>query len=185
MIVVICGWPVSGKDTLASQISSELGIHWLDIDRIRALHFGLPNPFPDVSEAAMELDRVEMKGSYELLYAAVGIGLRVGKSLIITATFSRSSYWENFQRVLTGCPSVNLRVIWCHPQNDTDQEIADRLSRRHFGVNSVSSVNSLARYHEVKSRYDTPVLPHLELDTSPPHTIEECVRQAIAYLTAL
>ncbi len=122
-----------------------------------------------------------MKGAYELLFASVGMNLRMPRSLIVTATFSRTSYWKNFFATFS-CPAPHLKIIWCRPQNDSDEEIQRRLDGRQFGINCWSSVNSLERYHEVKNRYETIKLPHLELDTSPPHTVDESAEKALAYI---
>ena len=95
-LIVICGWAMSGKSTIAKEISKTLGIHLIDIDDVRFLNFGRPNPHPDASEKEMERDKKEMIGSYELLCKAIDINLHMNRSLIITATFTRPIYWEIF-----------------------------------------------------------------------------------------
>jgi predicted kinase len=181
-LIVLCGWAVAGKDTLAAAIAKQLNIHWLDIDAVRVLNFGTPNPHP-VSQQEMEKDRREMKGAYDLFYSSITANMAMGRRLIVTATFSRTSYWDNFLEILIAARlSPNLRVIWCKPENDSDEEIARRLASRQFGVNCWSSVNSLERYHEVKARFEIPPVEHLTLDTSPPNTVENCVDEAIKYI---
>lgn len=181
-LIVVCGWPLSGKNTIAKHIAEALRVHWIDIDDIRILNFGPPDPHPNISEETMEQDRREMKGSYELLYAGVNIVLGMKRSLIITATFSRASYWEPLLAYLAQYPETALKVIWCRPLKDGDEEIARRLEGRIFGVNSWSSVNSMEHYAEVKNRFEIPPVTHLELDTSPPHSPNECAKQVIAYI---
>lgn len=181
-IVIVCGWALAGKDTIAAELSKRLDMPWLDIDQVRRLNFGAPNPLP-VSVEEMDRDRLEMKGSYQLLYSSVGINAAMGRSLIATATFSRAAYWDSFfQSVAAAGASPKLRVIWCKPENDSDEEIAGRLARRQFGVNCWSPVNTLARYNEVKGRFQAPPIEHLMLDTSPPNTIESCVNLAAQYI---
>lgn len=29
-LVVVCGWPLSGKSSIARQLAQDLGLHWLD-----------------------------------------------------------------------------------------------------------------------------------------------------------
>ena len=180
--IVFFGPPGSGKGTIAKKVAQKLKVHWLDIDEIRVLNFGLPNPYPNTSEKSMELDRAEMKGSYELLYAATAINLQMQKSLIITATFSRSSYWGEVTKTLNKHPEYQCKIIWCKPLNDTEEEIRNRLKKRIFGVNCYSSVNSIERYREVKDRYEPIYVPHRELDTSPPNSIVICVNAAVNYI---
>lgn len=153
-------------------------MHWIDIDDIRFTCFGPPNPYP-ATEQELEKDRAEMLGSYRMLFAATTANLQMGRSLIISATFSRKSYWLE---LLASIPRHPIKVIWCRPQNDTDEEISARLARRRFGENCWSSVNTLDRYKEVKGRFQAPTLPHLTLDTSPPNSVEDCVARAIEYL---
>lgn len=181
-LAVFCGWAISGKGTVAELVSRKLGIHWIDVDAVRVLSFGPPNPHPNISEMAMNRDREEMKGAYDLLYAATEINLRAKRRLIITATFSRARYWDPITETLGRHPETEPRIIWCKPENDSDDEIRHRLEGRKFGINSWSSVNSLERYHEVRSRFDPIQFPHLELDTSPPNTPEKCAEQAVAYI---
>lgn len=181
-LIIICGWALSGKNTIAAGILNNLDIRWIDIDAIRILNFGTPDPHPDVSEEKMKRDQEEMKGSYELLYATIEKNLAMRNSLLITATFSRARYWDEILEILKQHPTVNYRVISCEPQNDDSEEISTRLQKRQFGVNCWSAVNSIERYREVKERYKSPPFPHLKLDTSPPNTIAECVRKAIAYI---
>lgn len=183
-LIVICGWALSGKSTIAAGIKGNLDFdtHWIDIDEIRFLNFGPPNPRPDTSEELMQRDRMEMKGSYELLYATIEKNLVMGKSVLVTATFSRARYWNEILEILKRCPEVNVKVVSCEPQNDSKKETRNRINGRVFGKNTWSAVNSIKRYNEVKDRYESPPLPHLKLDSSPPNTIGKCVQEVIAYI---
>jgi predicted kinase len=181
-LVVVCGWPLSGKGTIARHLAKDPSMHWIDIDDVRVLNFGPPNPHPNISEEAMRRDKAEMKGSYELLYAAIGITLAMRRPLIVSATFSRAFYWEPVIAALARHPEGTLRILWCKPKGDTEGEIRRRLSKRHFGVNCWSSVNSVERYEEVKGRYEAPTLSLLQLDTSSPRHMKKCVEEARAYV---
>jgi predicted kinase len=181
-LIVICGWAVAGKDTIASAVSNKLGILWLDIDHVRRLNFGVPNPKP-ISEQEMKQDREEMKETYKLFYSSIAMNIAMGRPLIATATFSRANYWNDFFQSLAAAEvSPELHVIWCKPENDTNEEILRRLSLRQFGVNCWSSVTTLERYNEVKSRFQAPPGEYLALDTSPPNTIEHCANEAVQYI---
>lgn len=178
-LIIVCGWPLSGKTEIARLISQTLEIHWIDIDDIRLLNFGKPNPYPNASNYLMEIDKAEMGGAYELLNTSAKLNLQIGRQLIITATFSRKKYWKNLQQI--GNPA-SMKIIWCKPINDSIEEIKRRLSGRQFGINCWSTVNSIERYLEVKTRFENPPPPYLELNTSPPNSVEECVQKAMAYL---
>lgn len=180
-LVVICGWPVSGKDTIANLLQPQLGVHWLDIDKLRRLCIGLPYPHPDESEELMKKDDIEMRMAYQLLLYNADLHLSNGRSLIITATFSRKSGQKELATIGTKYPQATLKVIQCLPLNDSQEEIEHRLSRG-FGKGYVGGVNSYKRYLEIKERYKPIELPHLEIDTSPPNLPEECAKKALAYI---
>lgn len=179
-LIVICGWALTGKSAIAVGVTNSLGFHWIDIDNVRSLNLGRPNPNQKTPEER-EIDKKEMLASYELLFQATSINLALGRSVIITATFSREVYWKMFNRLLLSS-NTNLKIISCEPQNDSEEEIRNRLNGRVFGQNTWSAVNSIELYREVKARYKSPELPHLKLDTS--QTIHECLEEALTYITS-
>ena len=179
IIAVVCGWPLSGKTTLARILADDLDIAYVDIDEhVRLPVFKLPNPHPSNKEE-MKMDGLQMKWSYYLLYTAIDGYLEIGKSVIVTATFSRARYWEPVVASLAKYPEARFKVIWCRP-NDSESMIEERLSQREFGVNYWSAVNSYERYKEIRDRYEPITLPHLLLDTS--RSIGECRAEAIGFL---
>ncbi len=185
-LIVVCGWPLSGKSTIANELSTRLMIYHLDIDdSIRRPVFGLPHPRPNESSAHMERDVEEMAASYELLLHATQLYLqRLKRSLIVTATFSRKEAQLELLGVLKRNPQVRSRVIWCLPVKDSENEVRTRLMRG-FGEGAYTgSVTTLERYLEVKERFQRIELPHTKIDTFPPNSIERCVAQALAYVTA-
>ncbi len=112
---------------------------------------------------------------------AVAINLQWGRSVTITATFSRKQGQENILALMTKHPDVNLKVVWCLPENDTREEIERRL-RRPFGEDYLGAVNSWERYCEVKNRYQPIELPHLQVNTSPPNTPEQSAHTVLTYI---
>ncbi len=180
-LVVVCGWSLSGKSTIAGRLSEKLDVHWVDIDNIRALHFGRPDPNPTATEESRKRDGEEIKGSYNLLYRTADLYLGMSRSLIVTATFSRNRYYDEILQALVKYPHAKLKIVWCVPLHDTDAEMLSRLEKRQFGVNCWSSVNSIEYYKEIKNRYETPALPHLDLDTSSSDMIDQVVELAINY----
>jgi predicted kinase len=182
LLIVICGLPLSGKSTVARRLSPMLRIPHLDIDdNIRRPVFGLPHPHPETSSALMQQDVQEMLASYKLLLLAADCFLEQHRSLILTATFSRRTYREMLIATVCKHPQARLKVLWCYPTNDSIHELARRLEKRRH-ENNASSVNSIERYVEVKSRFEPLELPHLRIETSVPGTEEDMFRRAAEYV---
>lgn len=172
---------MSGKSTIARELSKKLKIHWIDIDdNIRFPLFGLPHPHPNSSPELMARDQEEVLLSYGVLLNAIENYIHLGRSLIVTATFSRETGQEKLREICEKYPNVEMKVLWCLPNADTTEEIQKRLSSRVFGENCFSSVNSLKRYNEVKNRFEPIKLPHHKLDTTMP--LNKCLKDALAYL---
>jgi predicted kinase len=185
MLVVVCGWPLSGKTAIAERLSEVLAIPFVDIDKnIRRPMFGQPHPRPE-SEELKQIDREEMSACYEILLHIAEVCLRLHRRLIISATFSRNAGIETIGSISRKYPEADIKVIWCRPKNDTEEEIERRLARRREETDQASSVTTMRRYAEVKERYEDIVgVPHLELDTSPPKTVTQSESEAIRYILA-
>jgi len=185
-LIVIYGWPFSGKTALAVALRKKLDIHHIDIDEVRALMVGIPYPHPDESPELMKRDGQEMAMAYRLLTAGANENLTFNRSLIITATFSRKIGQQMLLDLMAKHPDAQLKVIQCVPQGDTDEEVARRMVNRDFGQNAyVGGVNSVKRYKEVKGRYEPIELPHLELLTwgsKNEGNIEAEVTKALEYI---
>src|ERR1700704_958192 len=98
-----------------------------------------------------------MTASYERLLKAADICLRLKRSLIVTATFSREHYQLELLKLLAKNPHAKPRIIWCIPINDSEDEVGRRLSRG-FGEGCYTgSVTSLERYLDVKERFQKTV----------------------------
>lgn len=182
-LIVVCGWPASGKTTIAELLGATLELRVLDIDsNVRYPIFGAPHPHPDSSPELRKKDIEEMAASYELLITAAGTYLKLHRSLIITATFSRKKGQEDLIALCQKYLDVKLSVIWCIPQNDNPQEIEHRLRLRVEGGNYFGAVNSLPRYNEVKNRYEPILLPHLQINTSSPETPKSLLPSILEYI---
>ena len=166
-LIFVCGWPMSGKTTLAEAIRDSFeGLHHIDIDEVRALMIGMPDPHSDLSEEARRRDGQEMGGAYRFVNDCIDWHLSQSRSILATATLSRRGGQEALHSIYTRYPGVRVRIIQCIPLGDTAEKVADVMSRRSFGVDGYKGgVNSPRRYFEVKDRYDKIVLPHLKIDT--------------------
>lgn len=182
-LTVLCGWPMSGKTTVARGLAEKLNRHWIDADDIWVLCFGKPNPNP-VTEEEKAKDREEVRRTYQLLIAAAAKNLEMGRSIIISAPFSRQIGWDDVTNMLKQFPEVQLKVIWCCPSADSTDEINVRLANRQFGFNCWSSVNTQERYLAGREKFEPPTVPHLVLDTSPPHTEAESIELALLFVQA-
>ena len=182
ILIVVYGWPLSGKGTVARGISEALDIRHLDIDEhIRRPVFGVPRRHPEVSPVLMQRDTQEMLASYKLLLLAAECFLELHRPLILSATFSRCSYHAMLARLIGKHPDVQLKLIWCCPTNDSAKEIDRRLEKRRQ-ENGASAVNSIDRYMEVKSRFQSIQLPHIQIDTSPPKAEKDAIGEALRYI---
>lgn len=181
-LIVVCGWPVSGKSTIAERLSKELKIHWIDIDDIRRIIFGIPHPHPDQSPDLQVRDSQEMAESYRLLMRGVDLHLKYNRSLIITATFSRKTGQDALRKTYEKYLAAQVKIIQCKPTPLDDAAVEKRINNRGFGEKYVGGVNSLARYHEVKNRYEPIELHHIEIDTS--GNVSQCVETALKFIAA-
>lgn len=198
-LIVVCGHPASGKTTIAKLLEKRLNaghkdplepkVHLADNDDVRKTCVGTPYPYPHESKGLFEKDRAEMGGMYKFLFCIAEWHLAERRSLILTASFSRRAYWMNLLRILEAHRiearaskerNTPFRIIQCVLKNDTREEVERRLTAR--SANYSGSLNSFPHYLEVKGRYERIEFPHLEVDTSPPKTPEECVEQALRHI---
>ena len=120
--------------------------------------------------------RLLLPGAHETLF--------VGRSLIITATFSRKMGQQMLLDLMAKHQNAQLKVIQCIPQGDTSEEVARRIANRNFGHGKhMGAVNSVERYNEVKNRYDPIELLHLKMPTwGSGNTVEDELKIALDYI---
>lgn len=187
IVTFVCGLPLTGKSTIARALSERFGVVHLDIDEtFRPGIIELPHPDPYSSEELTRVIRAEMVACYDLLFFSIGARLGLGRSTIATATLSRQLSQENLAKVVAEHPGTKLRIIWCRASNgsDTDGELECRLAARRHGASYFGGCTSVAHYRADQARYVPIALPHLAIDTFPPHTVEECVAAAVSYINA-
>jgi len=182
LLVAVIGLPLTGKSAIARGVSQMFGIRHLDIDDdIRLPIFGKPDADPYRDEARRAAASAEMGQAYDLLLAAAESCLILGRSVILTATFSRKSSRAKLL-VLEARYNALLRVIWCHSDGyDTDEAVAARLAGRVFGVNYFGGCNSVEHYRDDQKRYEPMSLPHREIDTFR-YGPGECIEFALDYV---
>jgi len=182
-LIVLCGWPVSGKSTLAKRIAEFFGIRHIDIDdTIRTPILGKPAPNDGTSPEVNKHDIQEMSASYDILFATIDAFLKRGFSLVATATLSSKKWGQD--RLWALCEQhqqAKARIIWCKPEL-TDEELAARMTER--AKHYTGATSDPKRVRELQGRYEPIVIPHLELNTAPPNTVEESLAQALDYIFA-
>lgn len=178
-LIIICGLPLAGKTTIARKLARILRIDHKDVDDdIRFPFFGKPQVEADLSPEGKEKERREMLASYEVLICVAEQFLKLGRSVIITATFSREIYWEMIGAVVKRNPNASLKVIQCRIEDDSDDTLWKRIKAR-----GVHTVNSPAHYREVRDRYIDPLpVEHTVLDTSSENAIDRNVKIAAQYI---
>lgn len=185
-LVFICGWPMSGKTELAQSLSRELGVHHVDIDDVRWLAIGQPHPHPNSLPELAQRDKQEMSGAYRFLFNIIDWHLNHERTIIATATLSRNQGGQTeVEKIWREHPNARLRVIWCVPENDIPETVAEMMAKRSFGTvgGYKGAVNSPERYFEVKERYQPIELPHLKVQTwGSPQSIDDEIRVALAYI---
>lgn len=188
-IVIGCGWALSGKTTAMARASELLGIRHLDIDTsFRTPVFGQPPKKPSTPQE-MQNEADEMLASYRIMSRAADEFLRLGRSLVVTATFSKPIYHTIFNQMIARHPEAHPYLVWIQPEPGADTE--DNVNRlfTERGSRYESSVNTYERYVEVRGRFLTNAKPiiekrsHLKALTWPVNTPEETVHQVVRYIT--
>lgn len=187
-VIVVAGLPGVGKSMLAQGLSEKLGgVRHVDIDgNVRTPIFGLPHPDSYTNPKFEEEGRTEMGFAYEgLIQIAVRGHLKLGRSVIVTATFSRPLARSNIMKVLADFPNAGLKVIWCTTSVPTEEEIAvikRRLSERVFGVNYFGGCTTIEHYLADRERYPVMDMMHTERVDTITLSQERCLEIALKHV---
>lgn len=184
-VIILCGLPATGKTTLGKHLSIYLHTRHLDLEEnILFPIFGLPDPNPYRSEKITKVARHEFRQSYDLLMHAAEAHLTMERSVILTAPFSNRHYQLQIEKLQTRYPTTPIWIIHCktHRLEIEKTEIEQRLKNRTFGVDYFGCCNSIEHYLFDKPRFSDIYMPHLELDTFPPHSVGSCVETILDYI---
>ena len=179
-LTVFRGLPASGKSTIAELIAKALGIHLIDVDRARLVCVGKPHPRPEESADLRKKDGQEMGAAYATMLFMADRNLKMGRDVILTATFSRTEGKGQIEKLLADNPGTKLKIIWCNPRDITQAEVELRLNRPDY----LGATTTLSRWEELRTAYQAIDLPMLDLNTAPPHTVDECVKLALNYIAS-
>lgn len=156
-IIVFCGLPLSGKSTLARELSSRLGLPFIDIDEVRHELFQNPQEEMDPEQV-----KFQMAISYKVLFLLTEWLIKLGHAVVITATFSREWYHQEIIGV-SKRNKVPIKAIYCHAP---DEAICERLEQREKRKDSFSGCRTWEHYQGDKERYKFLPLPLLKIDSS-------------------
>ena len=177
LLIIICGWPLSGKSQLANKIHESTGIHVADIDEISHVCIGMPSSRNEIK------NRMEM--AYELLHHTVRVHLEVAsvpQSLIIVATYSRLSSWDFLLKVLKPhYECISIKVIWIRPVDDlyknVNKLLLDRAKSKYYGC-----CDTIKEYFHIKKRFLPPPIPYVTISSWFQSSIDECTEKALNYI---
>ena len=177
LIIIICGWPLSGKSQLATKIHDSTGMHFADIDEISRVCIGMPNSRNEIK------NRMEM--AYELLHQTVRVHLEVAsapQSLIIVATYSRLSSWDFLLKVLKPhYERISIKVIWIRPVDDLYENVNKLLLNR-TNAEYYGCCNTVKEYFDIKKRFLPPPIPYVTIYSWFHSSIDECTKNALDYI---
>lgn len=143
MLIIVSGLPGSGKSFFAKRLAQKLGAEYVNSDATR-------KAMDAMGRYAFE-DKLNV---YEVMAKRAGDGLRMGKTVVVDATFYRHEMRDLF---LTLGRLLHKRVCYLEVQAD-ETLIRERLSRPR-----ADSEADYAVYEQLKLQYEAPPLDHMVL----------------------
>ena len=186
-LIIGAGHSLAGKSSVMELVSARLGIRHLDINtNVRRQIFGEP---PKDLRKETPNEAAEMLASYRIMCQMAEELLRLGRSVIVTATFSKAHYFSIFDQMMARNPDAVLRLVLIQPIPGADTaEAVDNLIEQRRAKGFDCAMTSHGRYAEIRDRFHAngmPVIrsrPHGEVFTWPTHTLEETAQAVIDYL---
>ncbi len=182
-IIIICGWPLSGKTTIAKELQIKTGYHAIDIDEIAHICIGSPQPNWEDTVEGQKKNVNRMRMAYELLHQVLRVHLdfsELNNSLIISATYSSQISWKYLLKTVEPYNSIRLKVIWLSPSEDKKETIAELLSQRKSQYSG--GCTSINEYFSVKERFTKPPIPFVQIDTWPINNVQFVTKTAMNYI---
>lgn len=144
-LIIFSGVPLTGKSKLAREVKKWVGIDYLDVDQIR--NEVLPSPKKRLSEKE---EQEKMKIAYEVMYERAREILRSGKSVILVATHSRSSFHYRFVDITNelSVPLYVFKIVTPLPVIET------RLLKRKKNHYEYSNIRTFADYQKIADRFE-------------------------------
>jgi predicted kinase len=121
-LMIITGFPATGKTTLAKKLSEHFSLPLVCVDELKEMMFDRIGNWED-----MELFDSVSKASYDLMYYTIGLMLSIGRSCIIEA-FLRAEMAE--PRIAKLKEQYNCRILLFQFNCDANKLI-ERYENRH------------------------------------------------------
>ncbi len=162
---IFCGLPASGKSALASALSKALQVEYLNSDRVRKQRFGLSPRDCAIEPVDQGIYSAEARQQvYAQLLDAARQRIQSGRSIILDATYSASTYREKVLQLADEYPAETLFV-----ECTADEAVLRSRLRQREHAASVSDAR-LAHFDTLKSRFepltDIPPDRHIRIDTT-------------------
>ena len=144
---------------MGRRLAPKLGIHYCDIDELRAVAFGIPTHeeyariWQNPTEATQRTHE-NMILAYRLLHEVANLTLEAGKSLIISATYASKTSQEFLMRIVQKHDAL-VRFILCRIDHETRGELERRM-RRDDEKKFIHGTGTWSDYERVRSRYQWP-----------------------------
>ncbi len=175
-LILFLGVQLSGKSTLTKKIAEVEKIPSVSIDEVRVAIYGqLSGPKDWVDENSLELCNSQTVKAYDYLFEIIRFFLNLGLSLVVEMPHLGSR--ESLLREVVIETGADLKIIWCHISQDSDEEIQKRISSRLEGAAPVR----LEDYRMFKNKIKKPESECLSVDTS--QSFEQCLSDIKHYLS--
>ena len=129
MLIVICGPPCTGKSTMGAELQRRLGSAHLDVDALRQ------QLLPDSDQRIEDRDI-----AYRKMHSFAGQLLRLGKSVIVTATYNREMHRRELAAMLNTVHS-RVALIQCRAPLET---VISRFNSRPAGHAAIDLTEDLS-----------------------------------------
>jgi predicted kinase len=175
-IIAIGGLPLAGKTTLGRLLSKEIGIHCIDVDEGPALcaQPASDNPYSSVEKTRIENDRMDVL--YAVMHTAVAEHVRLGLSLIISATYRNAVYR---QQLLNIVQPADFKFLLCRSNNSV-AEITRRVDMR-LDSGAIGGCRSVEQYFKLLPLWRDPEFDHCVVDTT--QGLQFAFSQALKYVS--
>jgi aminoglycoside phosphotransferase family enzyme/predicted kinase len=127
-IILFCGLMGTGKSTLASELSFELGLDHIRSDAVRKKLAGIPVNERDLSEYGSGIYSAEWtRATYDSLLSRAGQALQEGRGIILDASFVKRSDRDRFRQLAKDLDAPCFLVNTTCPEDLVKQRMNARM----------------------------------------------------------
>lgn len=144
-LIVLAGLPLSGKTELGRAIAENTDTVFFDIDETRQ------EISPGSEWLGPEKEKQIMLEAYKQNHQKAREALRLGKNVVVAATYSREVYHEMAKELATETGAALHFFVLTIPQTEVEKRIE---IRKQSGTDS--NITDMKSYAEVRDRYTPP-----------------------------